>query len=98
MLTRKFLKVGNSRALILDKTIAAALGLDADTAEIPIAIEDGRVVLSAPAREDPFEVLRKKLAKYPENEARKIAADEVAAVRPKAIRRWKAASRRIKQR
>ena len=94
MLTRKILKVGNSRALILDKTIAAALGLDSETTQIPITIEDGRVILSAPATEDAFEALRKKLAKFPEADARKIAAAEVAAVRPKTIRRWKAANRK----
>lgn len=94
MLTRKILKVGNSRALTLDKTIAAALGLDADTTEIPVTIEDGRVILSSPATEDPFEALRRKLARYPESQARKIAATEVAAIRPKTIRRWKAASRK----
>lgn len=94
MLTRKILKVGNSRALILDKTISAALGLEPDTTQIPVTIEDGRVILSSPATQDPFEALRKKLARYPENEARKIAAAEVAAVRPKTIRRWKAAGRK----
>lgn len=89
------MKVGNSRALVLDKTIAAALGLEPDTTEIPVTIEDGRVTLSSPVAVDPFEVLRKKLARYPEAEARKIAAAEVAAVRPKTIRRWKAASRKV---
>lgn len=94
MLAKKILRVGNSRALILDKTISAALGIEADTTEIPITIEDGRVILTSPATQDPFEALRKKLARYPEAAARKIAAAEVAAVRPRTIRRWKAASRK----
>ena len=96
MLSRKILKVGNSRALVLDRTIADALGLDPDTSEIPITIEDGRVTLLPPAGIDPFEALRKKLARYPEAEARKRAADEVAAVRPKTIRRWKTGNRSIR--
>ena len=89
--TRKILKVGNSRALVLDKTIAAALGLGPDTTEIPIAIEEGKVTLLPPESQDPFDALRVKLAKYSESEARRIAADEVAAVRSRTIRRWKAA-------
>jgi antitoxin component of MazEF toxin-antitoxin module len=89
--TRKILKVGNSRALVLDRTIAAALGLGPDTSEIPVTIEDGRVTLLPPASQDPFDALRAKLAKYSEGEARKIAADEVAAMRPRTTRRWKAA-------
>jgi len=96
MLSRKILKVGNSRALVLDRTIADALGIDADTSEIPLTIEEGRVTLLPPATLDPFEALRKKLARYPEAEARRIAADEVAAVRPKTVRRWKARSRGLK--
>jgi hypothetical protein len=88
--TRKILKVGNSRALVLDKTIAAALGLGPDTAEIPVSIEDGRVTLLPPVTEDPFDALRLKLGTYSEGEARKIAADEVAALRPRTVRRWKA--------
>ncbi len=95
MLARKILKVGNSRALILDKTISAALGIESDTTEIPVTIEDGRVILTSATTQDPFEALRKKLARYPEAEARKMAAAEVAAVRPKTIRRWKAASRKV---
>jgi antitoxin component of MazEF toxin-antitoxin module len=90
VIARKILKVGNSRALVLDRAIAEALGLDADTTEIPLTIEDGRVTLLPPATLDPFEALRKKLARYPEAEARRIAADAVAAVRPKSIRRWRA--------
>lgn len=88
--TRKILRVGNSRALVLDRTIADALGLGPDTLEIPITIEDGRVTLSPPATKDAFQTLRAKLARYPDNIARKIAADEVAAVRHKTVRRWKA--------
>ena len=89
-LTRKILVVGNSRALVLDRTIAAALGLRPDTAEIPIAIEDGKVTLLPPQIQDPFDALRARLATYSEKEARKIAANEVAAVRPNSTRRWKA--------
>lgn len=91
MPVRKILRVGNSRALVLDRSIADALGLRPDTNEIPLTIEDGRVTLLPPDQIDPFEMLRKKLARLPEAEARRIAADEVAAVRPKSIRRWKAA-------
>ena len=89
--TRKILKVGNSRALVLDKTIATALGLGPDTTEIPVVIEEGKVTLLSPETTDPFEALRAKLARYSDDQARKIAASEVAGVRSRTIRRWKTA-------
>lgn len=90
-MSRKILKVGNSRALVLDKTIAAALGLRPDTTEIPVAIEEGKVTLLPPGPENPFDALRTKLARHSEADARNLAADEVAAIRPRTVRRWKAA-------
>jgi antitoxin component of MazEF toxin-antitoxin module len=89
-LPRKILKVGNSRALVLDKTISAALGLTPETKEIPVTVEEGRVTLLPPENQDPFEALRAKLARHPEGEARRLAAAAVAAIRPRTIRRWKA--------
>jgi len=90
----KILKVGNSRALVLDKTITAAFGIEADTTQIPITIEDGRVIISAPTTEDGSSRYARSSQSIPEAEARKIATAAVAAVRPKAIQRWKAANQK----
>jgi antitoxin component of MazEF toxin-antitoxin module len=44
MLTKRLTKIGNSRAVIIDKPVLDVLGIEDDT-EIQIAMENGALVL-----------------------------------------------------
>jgi antitoxin component of MazEF toxin-antitoxin module len=88
-MTYKLVAIGNSRGVILSKTMLADAGLE-QTSEVDITVDDGRIVIEAKAPSDPLAALRSKLGG--------VDADVMDAVIAAAAKKARAASVRTLKR
>jgi antitoxin component of MazEF toxin-antitoxin module len=60
VMTHKLIAIGNSRGIILSRTLLAEAGLDRSS-EVDVTVDDGRIVIEPKAPSDPIAALRAKL-------------------------------------
>jgi antitoxin component of MazEF toxin-antitoxin module len=59
-MTYKLVAIGNSRGIILSRTMLAEVGLD-QSSEVDVTVDEGRIVIEPKTPSDPIAALRAKL-------------------------------------